>query len=242
MRIRGSVKLVDLEYAKRLGSDKTPDSPTVRFAIYLLAVLVITLLQGTHHFMACEVELHSYLFHIRKCHTRDPKLRVQIHLSEPPRPPFAFNPVHDLESLWWIWVWVMYFYVHEDGVTLPPEQDKAFQSLFPKYLPTTRLQKLMGGLKADVPIAFRDIIYYIETIRGWLVNTYLDMEAGSLPPDYARFLPDFMDCFIQALELAVGDAGDIKLYIPLEHRKRKEPEPEEGNLLSSNSNKRSKQG
>ena len=242
MRIGGSVKLVDLEYAKRLGSDKTPDSPTVSFAIYLLAVLVGTPLQGTHHFMACEVESHSYLFHVREWDDLDPELILQILSSEPPRPPFAFNPVHDLESLWWIWVWVMYFYVHEDGVTLPPEQDKAFQSLFPKYIPTKRLQNLMGGLEVNVPIAFRDIIHYIETIRGWLVNTYLDMEAGSLPPNYARFLPNFMDCFLRALELAVGAAGDIKLYVPLEHRKRKEPEPEEGNLLSSNSNKRSKQG
>ena len=64
----------------------------------------------------------------------------------------------------------------------------------------------------------------------------------SLPPNYARSLPNFTDFFLRTLQLAVDRAGDIKLYIPLEHRKRKEPEPEEGNLLSSNSNKRNKQG
>jgi len=43
MRIGGSVKLADLEYAKRLDSDKTHDFRTVSFTTCLMAVLVITI-------------------------------------------------------------------------------------------------------------------------------------------------------------------------------------------------------
>lgn len=122
-------------------------------------------------------------------------------------------------------------------MSLPAEQDKAFRSLFPNYIPAKRLQNLRSWLQENVPLAFRrDIICCIEMIRSKISNTYFDMET-SLPPDYARFLPDFTDYFLQTLQLAVDFAGDTKLYIPPEHRKCKEPEREEGNLLSSNSNK-----
>jgi len=51
---------------------------------------------------------------------------IQNFPSERPQPPFAFNPVHDLKSLWWIWVWVMFFYVAEEKMMLSPKQAKAF--------------------------------------------------------------------------------------------------------------------
>jgi len=44
MRIGGSVKLADLEYAKRLGSDQTHDFRTVSFTTCLIAMLVVTIL------------------------------------------------------------------------------------------------------------------------------------------------------------------------------------------------------
>ena len=189
--------------------------------------------------MACEVESHDYLFGERD----EPILK---HIAEklwdgPPRPPFTFNPVHDLESLWWIWVWVMYFYVDEDGMTLPAEQAKAFRLLFPDYIPATRLQRLTTSLKAHVPMAFRDVISCTELFRGRLVKSYRGMEM-SLPPNYTDFLPDLTNSFLRALELAVDFAGTTKLFIPPEHCKRKEPERDDRHLVSSNSNKRVKQG
>jgi len=43
MRIGGSVKLADLEYAKRLDSDKAHDFRTVSFTTCLIAVAVTIL-------------------------------------------------------------------------------------------------------------------------------------------------------------------------------------------------------
>jgi len=240
MRIGGSVKLADLEYAKRLDSDETHDFRTVSFNTCLMAVLVVTIVQGTHHFMACEVEAHRHLFHLKQS-GNNADLDMENFSSEPAKPPFAYNPVHDLESLWWIWVWVMYFYVDKDGMTRPPEQAKAFRLLFPDYIPAERVWHFLASLQADVAPAFQHRIDGIELIRRNLEITYINMER-SLPPDYALFLPRLTGYFLRALQVAVDRTGDIKLYIPVEHRKRKEPECEEGNLLSSTSNKRNKQG
>ena len=191
--------------------------------------------------MACEVESHDYHFQVGNRRGPIRKHIVQNIWDGSPKPPFTFNPVHDLESLWWIWVWVMYFYVDEDGIMLPAEQAKAFRLLFPDYIPAKRLQQLHTSLKANVPMAFRDVLGCAEIIRDRLVNSYIDMET-SLPPNYTDFLPDLMDSFLEALELAVDFAGTTKLYIPPEHHKRKEPEREEGNLSLTHSNKRGKQG
>jgi len=191
--------------------------------------------------MACEVEAHDYVLRLKKRKLYDPEVDLQNFSSGPPTPLFTFNPIHDLESLWWIWVWVMYFYVDKDGMTHSPEQAKAFRLLFPDYIPAERVRHFIASLRADVPPAFRDVIRSAELVRQRLVDTYFDMEI-SLPLDFAPFLPELMDYFLGSLQLAVDRAGDIKLYIPVEHRKRKEPEREEGNLLSSTSNKRNKQG
>ena len=189
--------------------------------------------------MACEVESHDYLLHRKKRKSRNPELLFSS--GESPEPPFTFNPVHDLESLWWVWVWVMYFYVDEDGMMLPAEQAKAFRLLFPDYIPAERLRHLQASLKAHVPMAFRDVFRCAEYVRAELVEAYLEMEI-SLPPDYSRSLPDLTDYFLKMLQLAVAHAGNTKLYIPPEHCKRKEPERDDRHLVSSNSNKRVKQG
>jgi len=191
--------------------------------------------------MACEVESQDYLFQFKDGDGSNLDDVVENILAESPTLPFTFNPIHDLESLWWIWVWVMYFYVDEDRKMHPPGQAKAFRSLFPDYIPAERLRYLQTSLKADVPMIFRRVTGYAEIIRRRLVKSYHDMET-SLPPNYTHFLPDLTDSFLDALERAMNFAGDTKLYIPLECCKRKEPEREDGNLVSSNSNKRGKRG
>ncbi|KAF8501187.1 hypothetical protein JB92DRAFT_882570 [Gautieria morchelliformis] len=59
---------------------------------------------GTINFMACEVAEEMYLF------TRAPYKDV---------PEFRHNPLHDLESLWWIAVWQIFYY------TLPPDDSSS---------------------------------------------------------------------------------------------------------------------
>ncbi|KAI5992055.1 hypothetical protein EDC04DRAFT_2549348, partial [Pisolithus marmoratus] len=80
-------KLVDLEYAKHM------DSTTVH-----------EVRMGMLGFMACKVKAQKYLFmaphHAPHSTTFTASSR--------------FNPLHDMESIWWISMWVLYYHVDQD--------------------------------------------------------------------------------------------------------------------------------
>ncbi|KAF9240840.1 hypothetical protein BU15DRAFT_73700 [Melanogaster broomeanus] len=104
--------LVDLEYAKRMNSSESHEVRT-----------------GTTNFMACEVEAQAYRFLSSSTVTEDDIFK----LVAPPiaQPPFRANPLHDLESSWWILMWVLYY--HVDSKTRTPGQGQEF--VYRQYFP-----------------------------------------------------------------------------------------------------------
>jgi hypothetical protein len=69
--------------------------------------------------MAVEVRESKYLFHT-------PVVRKRSDIKT--LPPFQHNCLHDLESTWWIGLWMTYVF----GPTAPSEEDVIhFQQLFP---------------------------------------------------------------------------------------------------------------
>ena len=64
----------------------------------------LTVSQGTAEFMAVEVHLQTYLFLPIPC-ALDKRSLVAVLRSKKPIPEFRFNPLHDLESIWWIALW-----------------------------------------------------------------------------------------------------------------------------------------
>ena len=56
----------------------------------------------------------------------------------PPRP-HGVDALHDLESVWWIAVWVIYVFRNEQSNVMPNSQDsQRFGELFPRLVPTPR--------------------------------------------------------------------------------------------------------
>ncbi|KIK22815.1 hypothetical protein PISMIDRAFT_651298, partial [Pisolithus microcarpus 441] len=100
----GMGKLADLEYAKHMDSNATHEDRT-----------------GTLEFMASEVEAQQYLFQPRGGKPR----------REGRKCPFRFNPLHDMESLWWIATWTLYYHVDQGGSRPSSEQITQFHELFP---------------------------------------------------------------------------------------------------------------
>ncbi|KIK15568.1 hypothetical protein PISMIDRAFT_114971 [Pisolithus microcarpus 441] len=49
----------------------------------------------------------------------------------PVKCPFKFNPLHDMESLWWIATWTLYYHVDQEGSWRSSEQITQFHKLFP---------------------------------------------------------------------------------------------------------------
>ncbi|KAE9395583.1 hypothetical protein BT96DRAFT_861761, partial [Gymnopus androsaceus JB14] len=58
---------------------------------------------GTPYFMAAETLSHAYLFQPRPLDVSAPNNK------KPPPPPFAYNSLLDLESVWWILMYVLFF-------------------------------------------------------------------------------------------------------------------------------------
>ena len=248
MRIGGLVKLADLEYAKRSSSDKDSHG---QFH-YLLESSA-----GSDTFTG-----HSPLHGLRSGIAQLPLPRI-VTIQNLFCSAFHVN-LRDLHSYLTLFTTSSHCGGSGFGSCtsmplkmVPPNKLKHFDHCSPITCPPSGC--LTSSPKTDVHLAFRDVIRCAEIVCERLVKAYLDMGI-SLPPDYhqeQRRLLQFLNSlrtrhsknsnaevnpgvpalsgFLRTLQLAVDRAGNTKLYIPPEHRQRKEPE--QGSLSSSNSDK-----
>ncbi|KDN34100.1 hypothetical protein RSAG8_12802, partial [Rhizoctonia solani AG-8 WAC10335] len=100
--------IMDLEYAKKIKDTSAPHD----------------LRTGTAAFMATEVAFmrHHRLEELRRSPKRVDSIRAvnlrarlrvkRGKLPNPkPLPPFRHNPLHDMESIWWLCIWIMFYLV-----------------------------------------------------------------------------------------------------------------------------------
>ncbi|EGO23169.1 hypothetical protein SERLADRAFT_471972 [Serpula lacrymans var. lacrymans S7.9] len=77
---------------------------------------------GTPHFMAVEVDAKGYLFST----------------DEGEEPPFRMNGLHDMESVWWTLIWVLFYYTDQNHPTVDlVNQWNTLQAIFPSVLGRT---------------------------------------------------------------------------------------------------------
>ncbi|KAG1717928.1 uncharacterized protein EDB91DRAFT_1305156 [Suillus paluster] len=106
--VGGVGKLGDFEYAKEIDSNTSND---VRM--------------GTMHFMAVEVESQNYLFLPRHAHCLD-------------QPTFRMNFLHDIESIWWAFTWILFYHTDTKMANADHSFDahaqlKEYQVAFPGF-------------------------------------------------------------------------------------------------------------
>ncbi|KAJ3833951.1 hypothetical protein F5878DRAFT_631676 [Lentinula raphanica] len=99
---------------------------------------------GTPFFMAAETMCDKYIYTPRNLTEEDPPTTLTDALNPAgedaapvpmagPKPPFSYNPLHDLESIWWIIVYVLFF-----------NDDKSFRSPEPE-IRQEQMEKLFHG-------------------------------------------------------------------------------------------------
>ncbi|KAI5117343.1 hypothetical protein M0805_006242, partial [Coniferiporia weirii] len=157
---------------------------------------------GTLDFMAVEVTNRGYAFHrpkkedltfdkvIRKRALKKGQSMNQAHVEVPSPPHFRFNRFHDMEALWWISVWVLFFC---DDKSQPGTDDSRragrkwqAQELFPKTLNTsTRHFCLVGednflDATSCLSPSFEIIIDALEGIKSNLIIAYEEAEINLL--------------------------------------------------------------
>ncbi|KAH7904218.1 hypothetical protein BJ138DRAFT_1019438, partial [Hygrophoropsis aurantiaca] len=160
----GRVKLSDLEYAKKMGTDSGHEVCT-----------------GTVNFMACEIEGQRYLFYKTDAELKEkyvPAEAAGLDITCPSRPEFSFNPLHDLEALCWIAVWILFYHIDKDNPGYSARQRIGYDTLFPGIITRqTHLSALTSRLETEaLPERFRDVCAGLELLRQQLVGRYRDAE------------------------------------------------------------------
>ncbi|KAF9230900.1 hypothetical protein BU15DRAFT_83049 [Melanogaster broomeanus] len=215
LRCNHQSKIADLEYAKSLTA--SGESHDVR--------------TGTTDFMACEVEGHRYLFFKRR-----PTVVISAKYAPvpPEDQPFRFNPLHDLESWWWILTWVLHYNVDGDTQVIPDGHDAAYHSLFPGVVPgATRSDALRSFLKTKVaPPSFHSTISWADQMRLQLIEGYEAAEEG---PEVNYMTPtrDSTKNLSTWINSARALVKDIEItLVPSHHVKKRQADAELADIVA----------
>lgn len=168
--------------------------------------------KGTMGFMAWEVGTQSYL-------------------SEPPlggktrsEVPFRFNPLHDMDSVWWIARWLLYCHVDQEDSRPSSEQITCFREPFLRRLKawgdvfhTLDLERLPASLQR----ARRAVAYMGKEIKV----AYTESEK-KMPPAFADPLKRLSAIFLDHLTSAVADAGGVSTSAQTPKRQQEDPTPD----------------
>ncbi|KAI6027186.1 hypothetical protein EDC04DRAFT_2718178 [Pisolithus marmoratus] len=184
-------KVADLEYAKLMGPKTTHELRT-----------------GTLEYMACEVEAQEYLFIGHD---------LIIPYGTTFEPPFRFNPLHDMESIWWIPTWVLYYHVDQDGSQVSTGQSTWFNKLFPGRL-NSRFPPFSTRMVFRVlPTSFHRAAHEFETMHQKLIVAYTNSEKEIPPaeePAYSKPLENLHSLFDKCFASAVEHSRDVSFFRP----------------------------
>ncbi|KAI5993499.1 hypothetical protein EDD15DRAFT_2518820 [Pisolithus albus] len=210
-------KLPDLEYAKHIDDSVTHEVRT-----------------GTLEFMANEVEAQEYLFEPHGGQGRgEGKLP-----SDDFECPFRFNPLHDMESLWWIATWTLFYHVDQKGDRPSSEQITQFHKLFPGRLDSaSRMRAFAARLKYKVlPASFHGAGAEVEFMHQGILAAYNESEKR-MPPTYTNPLEKLHSDFTDCLAFAFAASENIEIFSPNAKRQRGDPPSDTGDAKQPSNEK-----
>ena len=188
------------------------------------------------HFMSIEVAAQSFLF---------PPPRPGLGLNDfddfvkaiesdkaPTGVPFSHNHLHDLESLWWVAVWVVFHNNFFGGkssgdhpsITLQDAESQVqlARTLFPPVLKST--DRLVGFQSSEsfkkacdgLPRSKKAICARLNGLREFLTNQYKVIEAGyPLSVDPSASNDEIYEIFTRVFSTSKTDSHGLELdYIP----------------------------
>lgn len=187
--VDGKGKLTDLEYAQIIGTGGHHCVRTVRLHVYrfLTAYPSYSIYQGTIAFMAVEVAAEKYTFTAHS-HAALKQLRDKNH---PVPKAFVYNPLHDIESLWWVLLWIV-LCKEPSPSTIPSDEQQVNRKLgekvlraFPQrldegsraWLLRLGLQEFYFEYTAHISPSLAPYLYHLLGIKVYLVDSYTAAEA-----------------------------------------------------------------
>ncbi|KAJ3558269.1 hypothetical protein NM688_g1025 [Phlebia brevispora] len=224
------VKLIDLEYAKPMGNDTAHPSRSGMRGFTAVEVETstyrFTTTQGKPVLPSTPEKSMSVLKNLfRGSNTgialdREPPVQIDPSPSRPvtplPEAPFRYNPLHDLESLWWT---AVYFFVHcdisLDGHPYAATEDQRYEAQrlfgdsgydrFTTIDTTTEFKKAMNSLHPSM----RDVAATLDTLRDMLCKVYRSAEQDTFAIDHtvARGLYHFFATRFHRMADQFKDSG-----------------------------------
>ena len=169
------------------------------------------------HFMSIEVAAQQFLF-IPPNPTAKPSdldefrraRKREIEMAEADVP-FSHNHLHDLESLWWVTVWVIFYRSFSDGttprdrLTLQDAKDQLdlAENLFPAVPASTarrdsfQIAKSFQKTCDQLPHDKEDACFGLDFLREQLIKHYMAIEANYPHIHPIASTNDIYDDFIQ---------------------------------------------
>jgi len=251
----GGAKLADLEYAKKMGNTKSHDMRTASGSPLHFPAKNDRALQGTMHFMSIEVAARIFLFlpqqSTEPTKFQDKLRRIQeqksIKNNKPAKLAFVHNHLHDLESLWWVAVWMVFYHdlretEKSNEAPLADLQDVERQlaharTLFPSLMESASrrdaFQQLFLEVCDELPSNKHTICSYLDLLRHCLIEHYSNVES-TLPHsiDLTASKDDIYDHFRETFSCS-QELDFILTFIPDTHaelrRNLKRPRAESTN-------------
>ncbi|KAL5520262.1 hypothetical protein ACEPAG_9475 [Sanghuangporus baumii] len=203
----------DFEYAQRKNSD-------ARLEVQI----------GTPDFMAIEAAARCYLylpelsndeFGTQFAALLEGRLEEAEQMIDSCRPPpFSYNDLHDLESLWWIAIWELFSNISPVGSSQSGEQDvqreSAAAKIFSGCSAVVNRQQFIQAANvyydevAWMPERLRNVKFILDSLRIELVRSYRKLEATFLTAQ-TQILDDIHDGFQKQFTKCMDPGNDVDL-------------------------------
>jgi hypothetical protein len=235
----GVPKLADLEYAKKIGDMKSHEMRTASEFSITSSGKIDRVQQGTMHFMSIEVAAQAFLFCPPPERISIAEMVQQAEMTQnlTAQVPFSQNHLHDLESLWWVAVWMVFYHYFskaassdDHGPFTLEDVDKDIKlarTLFPSVLKSTDrqngFQTLFPTKCVGLPSNKKVISNFLNHLRIILLEQYKIVESElsqSIKPNSST--DEIYDNFKTLFSASMTSSRDLVLeFIPAIYTKLK---------------------
>ncbi|KAJ3768088.1 hypothetical protein FB446DRAFT_818059 [Lentinula raphanica] len=196
---------------------------------------------GTPFFMAAEIMSNDYIYTVAAelppekdtvSFSPQPEAKTSPPVVSEPELPFCYNPLHDLESIWWIIVYVLFFNdVASARSPYPDSRQTMMNELFQVRLESSRrerfLRTMMRGhidtVQECLSPSFAPVLKLLVPLASRLIAAYAGSEKTH-PKEIDDNHFEIHGTFTKHLEANVKLLSNIRL-IPVKATAMKRPNP-----------------
>ncbi|THH02934.1 hypothetical protein EW145_g6678, partial [Phellinidium pouzarii] len=181
---------------------------------------------GTLDFMSVEVAESRYMFEPEP-NDEDSRSKASLNMGLVRIPVFYYNGIHDMESLWWLPIWMMFFHDIKSQAMMDESQMRRrvleIKRLFPRNLDTgRRISFLMTESSfmqsmLCLPGYFHVFFSVLSRLRSLLKRFYQKFESTLPTPDHT-VLDGLHDLISEVWDMCIKNITGVTTLVPVDFR------------------------